>query len=99
MAQNIIEKLREEAVNRLFATNGFNSVWSTWQGVIHQYASSPTPRQLINLGDHLKDIFYSTNTNSGRTQSDVSGGGANWEALVCWYLNLCCIGDGVKFFL
>lgn len=92
MAQNIIEKLREEAVNRLFATNGFNSVWSTWQGVIHQYASSPTPRQLINLGDHLKDIFYSTNTNSGRTQSDVSGGGANWEALVCWYLNLCCIG-------
>lgn len=57
MAQNIIEKLREEAVNRLFATNGFNSVWSTWQGVIHQYASSPTPRQLINLGDHLKDIF------------------------------------------
>ena len=29
MAQNIIEKLREEAVNRLFATNGFNSVLKT----------------------------------------------------------------------
>lgn len=92
MSQNIVEKLREEAVNRLFATNGFNSVWSTWKEIIHQNAPSPTPRQIINLGDHLKEIFYSTNTSSGRTQSDVSGGGANWEALVCWYLNLCCIG-------
>lgn len=92
MSQNIIEKLREESINRLFATNGFNSAWSTWQEIIHHNAPSPTPKQLINLGDHLKEIFYSTNTNSGRTQSDVSGGGANWEALVCWYLNLCCIG-------
>lgn len=92
MEQNIVEKLREEAVKRLFAINGFNSVWTTWKNVIHQNAPSPTPRQIINLGDHLKDIFYSTNTNSGRTQSTVSGGGSNWEALVCWYLNLCSIG-------
>ena len=90
--QNIVEKLREESINRLFAINGFNSVWPTWQEVIRQNAMTPTPRQIINLGDHLKEIFYSTNNNSGRTQSDVSGGGANWEALVCWYLNLCCIG-------
>lgn len=90
--QNIVEKLREEAVKRLFATNGFATAWPTWQSVISTKAPTPTPRQIINLGDHLREIFYSTNTSSARTQSDVSGGGANWEALVCWYLNLCSIG-------
>lgn len=92
MPQNIVEKLREEAINRLFETNGFATAWPTWTNVISANAPAPTPRQIINLGDHLKDIFYSTNVGNGRTQSEVSGGGANWEALVCWYLNLCCIG-------
>lgn len=92
MPQNIVEKLREEAIGKLFATNGFATAWPTWQDVIKSKAPSPTPRQIINLGDHLREIFYSTNTGSGRSQSNVSGGGANWEALVCWYLNLCCAG-------
>lgn len=90
--QTIIEKLREEAVKKLFATNGFANAWPVWQNVILSKAATPTPRQLINLGDNLREIFYSTNTSSTRSQSDVSGGGANWEALVCWYLNLCSIG-------
>lgn len=91
MSQNIIEKLREESILHLFKTNGFNTAWPTWKQVIQHYAPIPTPRQIIDLGDHLKEIFYSTNTKSGRTQSEVSGGGANWEALVCWYLNICNI--------
>lgn len=90
--QNIIEKLREEAVKRLFATNGFATAWPVWSTVIASKTPTPTSRQIINLGDNLREIFYSTNTSSARTQSDVSGGGANWEALVCWYLNLCNIG-------
>lgn len=90
--QTIVEKLREEAVKKLFATNGFATAWPVWQNVILTKASTPTPKQLLNLGDNLRDIFYSTNTSSARSQSDVSGGGANWEALVCWYLNLCSIG-------
>lgn len=90
--QTIVEKLREEAVKKLFATNGFATAWPIWQNVILTKASTPTPRQLLNLGDNLREIFYSTNTSSARSQSDVSGGGANWEALVCWYLNLCSIG-------
>lgn len=92
MSQNIIEKLREEAINGLFDTKGFNTAWPTWKKAINTLASTPTPTQLLNLGDNLRDIFYTTNTSTSRTQSDVSGGGANWEALVCWYLNLCCIG-------
>ena len=53
MAQNIVEKLREESINRLFATNGFNSVWPTWQEVIHKNAPSPTPRQLITINEQI----------------------------------------------
>ena len=90
MSQNIIEKLREESVTRLFEINGFAQVWSTWQKIIRSHAKVPTAKQIIDLGDCLKEIFYSTN--SGRSQSEVSGGGANWEALVCWYLNICNIG-------
>ncbi len=90
--QNIIEKLREESVTRLFATKGFAAAWSIWKSVISQKAPTPTPRQIIDLGDNLREIFYSTNTSSARSQSDVAGGGANWEALVCWYLNLCNVG-------
>ena len=92
MPQNIIEKLREESVTRLFATSGFASVWPTWQTIIREHAATPTASQILNLGDHLKEVFYSTNTHSDRSQSEVSGGGANWEALVCWYLNICNIG-------
>ncbi len=91
--QTIIEKLREEAINKLFSVNGFNSCWPIWMQVINEKAPTPTPRQIINLGDGLKEIFNSTNTSTSRSQSDVAGGGANWEALVCWYLNLCLIGS------
>lgn len=92
MPQNIVEKLRQESVNRLFKMTGFKKVWPKWQSIIHSKAPNPTASQILNLGDFLKDIFYSTNTHSGRSQSDVSGGGAIWEALVCWYLNICNIG-------
>lgn len=92
MGQNVIEKLREEAVNNLFNISGFRKAWPTWKKEINTLAPVPTVTQILNLGDYLKDIFYTTNTSGTRTQSDVSGGGANWEALVCWYLNLCNIG-------
>ena len=92
-AQNIIEYARELSVNQLFKANGFNTVWDIWKSEIkNKYLSDiPTEHQIHELGDHLRDIFRTTGQ-AGRSQSDVSGGGANWEALVCWYLNLCLIG-------
>ena len=73
--QNIVEKLREESVKKLFSVNGFQSVWPTWQTVISSKAPTPTARQIINLGDNLREFFYSTNTSAGnRSQSDVSSG-------------------------
>lgn len=92
MAQNIIEYLRELAVGQLFSTAGFKKAWPTWKVKIKSLAPACTEHQLLDLGDSLRDIFYTTNTSTVRSQSDVAGGGANWEALVCWYLNLCLIG-------
>lgn len=92
MTQNIVEYMRKLAVEQLFATAGFSAAWPTWKAKIHDLVPSYTERQIYDLGDSLRDIFYTTNTSAGRSQSDVSGGGANWEALVCWYLNLCLIG-------
>lgn len=94
MAQTLIEYARELAVKKLFETNGFSSVWASWKSKINTdvfLSGTPTENQIYSIADNLRDIFRSTGT-VGRTQSDVSGGGANWEALVCWYLNLCLIG-------
>ncbi|MBO4436380.1 MAG: hypothetical protein J5791_05800 [Fibrobacter sp.] len=92
MSQNIVEKLREESVKRLFKTTTFANVWPRWKQVIRSYANTPTPTQILNMADSLREVFYSTNTNEGRTQDSLSGGGTIWESLVCWYLNICNIG-------
>ena len=93
MAQNIVEYARELSITQLFRANGFNTSWNTWRQVINTryLCSPPTEHQVYALGDHLRDLFKTTGQ-AGRSQSDVSGGGASWEALVCWYLNLCLIG-------
>lgn len=90
MEQNIIEYARELSVNQLFKTKGFKDDWKTWKDFINEnYLSNPvTPQQIFNLGDNLRDIFRTTGE-SGRSQDALSGGGSNWEALVCWYLNIC----------
>ena len=97
MNQNIIEKLREESVRNLFNTKGMIAAWPTWKAKIDSLIPNRSANQIFDLGDYLKEIFYTTNmskvrTDGTRSQSEVSGGGANWEGLVCWYLNLCCVG-------
>lgn len=91
MSQNVIEYIRQQAVEHLFTMKSFNSNWSNWKNVINSLSSKTSSRQIIDIGDNLSTIFKSTSPDS-RNQSAVSGGGAAWEALVCWYLNLCLIG-------
>lgn len=86
---NIIETLRNDSISAL--PNGFASCFPVWKERICELAPVQTPRQIMDLGDNLSSIFNLTRT-EGRSQSDVSGGGTAWEALVCWYLNLCLIG-------
>lgn len=91
MEENIIEYFRRKSIEQLFKPNGFKTNWQTWRPYVKDLMPKQTPKQILDLGDHLKDIFYTTNTGT-RGQSDVSGGGASWESLVCWYLNFCLIG-------
>lgn len=93
MEQTIIEYMRELSVKQLFITNGFSKSWPIWKEKISSLINinNPTQQQILNLGDELRNIFKTTGV-AGRSQSDVASGGANWEALVCWYLNICTIG-------
>ena len=96
---NIIEFLRQKSIEKLFNMNSFQTNWENiWQASIsEQLGTTPTPRNILNLGDHLGDIFRTTGR-EGRGQDEVSAAGATWEALVCWYLNLCLAGSRVVVF-
>ena len=95
MYNNIIEALRKLVVSDLFTTNTINRCWSIWHDEITSFLPPNfNVQHILNLGDHLSEIFKSTG-NKGREQSELSGGGTAWEALVIWYINLCCIGTRV----
>lgn len=61
-----------------------------WPGyreeIVKILGSSPNEQQIFDLGSHLKQIFKSEARS--RSQADLSRGGASWEILICWYLNL-----------
>ncbi|WP_422355125.1 hypothetical protein [Roseivirga pacifica] len=89
------EILRKQSIESLFEANTFNSSWRHWKESIRNIIGDEfTELQLIGLGDHLSDIFQSTG-GTGRTQGSLSGGGAAWESLVCWYINLCSVGSRI----
>ncbi|MDO7284685.1 hypothetical protein Q5W88_16310 [Shouchella clausii] len=93
MAQNICEYLRREAVQNLFNAKTFRQSWDkAWRDEINSKIQHLTASNVVDIGDSLGSIFRLTGA-SGRSQSDVSGGGNAWEALVCWYLNICLIGS------
>ena len=95
MRDNIIERLRRTVINDLFETNTVNQCWDVWKPLIQNViGQSPTPQALLDIGEHLRDIFKSTGT-EGRNQSDVSSGGTAWESLITWYVNLCSAGSRV----
>lgn len=87
------ESLRQQAVVAALQMPTLLECWPTWQSVYRQLAgTTPTASSLVNtLGSSLAEVFRSTATGD-RGQSSVSGGGYAWEALLCWYLNLCLIG-------
>jgi hypothetical protein len=87
-----VEQLRDKVISDLFKTATFNKAWEAWFPKISATLGSEFKNaNILKLGESLSEIFKSTS--DGRDQSQVSGGGAAWEALVCWYLNLCLIGS------
>ena len=95
MVDNIIEHIRKQAVSDIFQTGSVSANWATWRAEILRHLSNPTTTQsVLNLGDHLSNIFTTTGQ-GGRAQNSLSGGGAAWESLILWYVNLCCAGSRV----
>jgi len=61
--------------------------WSGYRDELMEIlGSSPTEQQILNIGSNLKRVFKSELR--GRGQGELSRGGASWEILVTWYLNL-----------
>ena len=90
---NIIEYIRQQAVESLFDMNSFSQCYPIWKEKIESIlGSNPTYSKINSLGDNLAEVFKGTRQD-GRSQADVSGGGNAWEGLVCWYLNLNLIGS------
>ncbi|WP_152998602.1 hypothetical protein [Sphingopyxis sp. H115] len=89
----MIEDLRARAMNSVFAMSSFSTSWRTWRPAIAELTDNLTDAgKVYELGDHLSDVFKMTG-GAGRDQGSLSGGGAAWEGLVCWYLNLVMTGS------
>ena len=90
---SLIDELRRRTIRHVMDINTVRKSWPTWKKLIKKHlGKSPNADTLLDLGDHLSEIFTST-TKSGRSQQTVSGAGAAWEGLVCWYCNLCLMGS------
>lgn len=75
-------------LNQLCTVRSFRDSYAVWGPHIHGILNGKADGlSLFNLGDKLGEIFRTTG-GEGRSQGSLSGGGAAWECLVCWYLNL-----------
>ena len=93
MAVTVIEQLRRDVVSDLLSMSSVSANWPRWRSLIRLHADRLSTDTVLGLGDHLSEIFLSTRGDGGREQGSLAGGGAGWEALVCWYLNFCLIGS------
>ena len=89
----MIEGLRRRAIRSLHKMETFRACWPVWRAEISVRTSDLSDAAAIyDLGEQLSEIFALTSA-GGRDQGSLSGGGAGWEALVCWYLNIVMIGS------
>lgn len=89
----MIEGLRRKSLKTVFAMKTFQGCWPVWSAEICRLTDNfQNPDKIYDLGGHLADVFKLTG-GAGRDQGSLSGGGAAWEGLVCWYLNLVMINS------
>ena len=86
----LIEMVRERVVRDLFELQIVQNCWPIWRQAL-ALPAKPTAPDILALGDRLSLAFTQTAA-AGRQQSTLSNAGTGWEALNCWYLNLCLIG-------
>ena len=92
---NIIESLRKTVVEDLFSISSVSSNWDIWNNHIRKHIGTElTAQSILDIGTYLSDVFKQTGS-EGRGQGELSAGGAAWESLVSWYVNICSIGSRV----
>jgi hypothetical protein len=98
MYDTIPDHLKKLSINEIFAIPTFRNCWAIWHTeIIRLLGNNYNENQILNLGDHLTEIFRQTG-GGGRGQGELSASGTAWEALVCWYINLCTVGSRVAAF-
>ena len=86
-----VEHHRKIAMEKVLAIKTWKKCWAVWEKDLSLRTNGFTDATKVHeLGDHLREVFFATNT--GRSQRKVAAGGAGWECLVTWYLNLILSG-------
>ena len=88
---DVLNRFKAKQLEHLAEVKSFSKPWATWSSHISHLvkSSSSEAKGIYDLGDNLSSVFQGTGR-PGRGQQELSGGGAAWECLVCWYLNLVC---------
>lgn len=90
-----IHEFKLRYLKQLSSVNSLSNSWEIWGEKLSNLIDEDNwGESAFNIGDNLSEVFLSTK-DRGRSQSGVSGGGAGWECLVTWYLNLLLIDTNV----
>jgi len=82
-------------MNHISNVGSFERSWPTFSEKLDECCGiEPSAENIFRLGSQLSTIFQS-NSKEGRSQESLAGGGAAWECLVTWYLNLVFWGTEV----
>ncbi len=89
---NSVEDYRELVLKELFKGKVFSNSWKKWRPELVKLTNDfKDAKKIFELGSELQKIFK-TSSDGTRSQASVSGAGAAWEGLVCWYLNIIFAG-------
>jgi len=90
-----INEFKLRYLKQLSSVKSLSSSWDIWGKKLNNLIDEENwGESAFNIGDNLSEVFLSTK-DKGRSQSGVSGGGAGWECLVTWYLNLLLIDTNI----
>lgn len=91
----LLDDYRINVLRHNASRKSFKDTWPHFEPRVQELlGSNPSGEQVFQLGDNLASIFRSRAI-SGRSNQAVSQGGAVWESLVCWYLNMVFHGTSV----
>lgn len=87
-----VEHHRRLAMDAATSIATWKTCWPVWEDKLsHLTDDFSDAAKIHQIGNHLREVFFATNV-GGRDQGALSGGGAGWESLVTWYLNLVFSG-------